>query len=59
LTVPKPDQSPDETRLRKIADRGKSPDWLREAVTLLAQETASIPPIEDDRRELPEFIYRH
>ena len=48
-----------DRRIAKIAQVSKGPSWLREAVALIAREAASIDPIDDDRSQLPQFIYRH
>lgn len=53
------DRVPDQQRLNSIAEHARGPGWLREILVLLADEAASVPRIEDDRSQLPEFIYRH
>ena len=52
-------RGPDWQRLNSIAEHARGPGWLREIVALLADEAASVPPLRDDRSQLPEFIYRH
>ena len=49
----------DDQRIARIAQTSKGPAWLREVVALIAREAASIKPIDDDRSQLPQFIYRH
>lgn len=52
-------RAPDRQRLNRIAEHTRGPGWLREIVALLADEAGSVPPLKDDRSQLPEFIYRH
>lgn len=38
---------------------GKAPHWLLAVVELIEREAEKIEPINDDRDQLPEFVYRH
>jgi len=52
-------ESDHRQRISKIAEQARGPSWLGHVLVLMAQRTDAIPPLPDDRSELPEFIYRH
>ena len=47
-----------EDRIEQLARSAAMPQWLREALALIAQEAANIAP-HQDAREAPALIYRH
>jgi hypothetical protein len=49
----------DRERLLQIADEMRGPAWLRQVLVTIAEEGSQIQPLNDDRSDLPEFIYRH
>jgi hypothetical protein len=54
-----PDGLSDEERIKGLAQTTTAPLWLRQALALIARETADIAPNEDTTRTMRAMVYRH
>ena len=44
---------------RLMAESGKAPAWLHDALTCIADHADRVRPLPEQQANLPEFIYRH